>query len=82
MNNPQLDIRIGTIVQVCDDLYSYIRQILPEGFESFQLSFPPMAVDVDLADSARRVAAELEGSAPLSARSSMAAIPWATGPTT
>jgi sugar phosphate isomerase/epimerase len=62
MSNSQSDIRIGTIVHFCDDVYSYIRQILPEGFESFQLSFPPMAEGFDFADGARRVAAELQGS--------------------
>lgn len=40
MNNPLLDIRIGTLVQGgIPDPANYIRQILPYGFESFQLFF-------------------------------------------
>ena len=40
MNNPALDIRIGTLVKGNEgDPANYIRQILPYGFESFQLTF-------------------------------------------
>ena len=38
--NPQHDIRIGTLVDANGpDPVGYIRQILPHGFESFQLTF-------------------------------------------
>ncbi len=37
--NTHDDIRIGTLVQAEHDAAGYIRQILPHGFESFQLTF-------------------------------------------
>ena len=50
MNNPVLDIRIGTLVKGNEgDPADYIRQILPYGFESFQLTFWRTLGDVDLA---------------------------------
>jgi sugar phosphate isomerase/epimerase len=36
---PHDDIRIGTLVPVEPDAAEYIRQILPHGFESFELTF-------------------------------------------
>jgi len=41
------DIRIGTLVKGCATSESYIRQILPYGFESFSLTFWK-EIDVDL----------------------------------
>ncbi len=50
MNNPALDIRIGTLVKGNEgDPVDYIRQILSYGFESFQLTFWRTLGDVDLA---------------------------------
>ena len=40
-NNPQLDIRMGTLVQGnvgAEKTADYIRQILPHGFECFQIT--------------------------------------------
>lgn len=37
--NPALDIRIGTLVSGGNNPVEYIRQILPHGFESFQLTW-------------------------------------------
>jgi sugar phosphate isomerase/epimerase len=39
MENPQLDIRIGTMIGGHAGLGAYVRQILPYGFESFQVNF-------------------------------------------
>jgi len=39
MNNPQLDIRIGTLVNGGPNTADTIRQILPHGFESFTITF-------------------------------------------
>ena len=50
MSNPALDIRIGTLIKGDEgDPANYIRQILPYGFESFQLTFWRTLGDVDLA---------------------------------
>lgn len=38
-NNPLLDIRIGTLVNGNADPASYIKKILPHGFESFSITF-------------------------------------------
>ncbi len=43
------DIRIGTLVQAEHDAAEYIRQILPHGFESFQLTFFRHVGRMDLA---------------------------------
>jgi sugar phosphate isomerase/epimerase len=56
--NPQQDIRIGTLVQAnggAEATANYIRQILPHGFESFQLMFWEKIGDVDLDETAKRV---------------------------
>ena len=50
------DIRIGTLVKVADNTADYIRQIVPHGFECFQLTFGHH-VGVDL----KRLAEELRG---------------------
>lgn len=39
MSNPQLDIRIGTMIGGHARLGAYVRQILPYGFESLQVNF-------------------------------------------
>jgi sugar phosphate isomerase/epimerase len=52
---PHDDIRIGTLVKAERSPASYIRQILPYGFESFQLTFPTVLEGIDL----RRVAADV-----------------------
>ena len=56
MYNPLLDIRIGTLVQGNQpDPANYIRQILPHGFESFQLFFWQTLGGHNLAELAPRV---------------------------
>jgi len=50
------DIRLGTLVKM-HDAPNYIRQILPHGFESFSLTLSENIGDVDLARTAREVAA-------------------------
>ena len=56
-------IRIGTMVDgLGADPAKYIRQILPHGFESFQISFWQTLRTVDLAKLASQVKAALEGS--------------------
>jgi sugar phosphate isomerase/epimerase len=56
-SNPQLDIRIGTLVQggAPEKTADYIRQILPHGFESFQITFWQQIGDVNLKELAKRV---------------------------
>jgi sugar phosphate isomerase/epimerase len=51
----QLDIRIGTLVPLNDKAPSYIRQILPHGFESFSLTFWQKIGDVDLKAVAKEI---------------------------
>lgn len=46
---PHDDIRIGTLVKADRNPISYLRQILPYGFESFQLTFPSRLEGIDLA---------------------------------
>jgi sugar phosphate isomerase/epimerase len=53
ISNPQLDIRIGTLVSASKGA-PYIRQILPHGFESFSLTFW-QKIDVDFAENAAQV---------------------------
>ena len=61
MQNPQLDIRIGTLVQVHhNDPVDYIRQILPYGFESFQLSFGAHIEGIDIPGLAHDLAEVLD----------------------
>jgi sugar phosphate isomerase/epimerase len=52
---PHDDIRIGTLVKADRNPVSYIRQILPYGFESFQLTFPSTLEGIDL----KRLAADV-----------------------
>jgi sugar phosphate isomerase/epimerase len=54
---PHDDIRIGTLVKADRNPVSYIRQILPYGFESFQLTFPSVLEGLDL----KRLAGEVRG---------------------
>ena len=57
-HNPQLDIRIGTMVQGNDGpakTADYIRQILPHGFESFQIVFWKSVGDANLKEIAKHV---------------------------
>jgi len=61
MTNPALDIRIGTLVKGDSDPAGYIRQILPHGFESFQITFWRTLGDVDLPRLADDVRAALDG---------------------
>src|SRR5437868_4187035 len=42
------DIRIGTLVKISADTAGYLSQILPHGFESFQIVFGRQIGDVDL----------------------------------
>lgn len=56
--NPQLDIRIGTLVQGrfgIEKTADYIRQIVPHGFESFQITFGDRIGDIDLERMAKEV---------------------------
>jgi len=63
MHNPVLDIRIGTLVQGNGpDPAGYIRQILPHGFESFQITFWQTLGDVDLPRLAEEVKDALDDS--------------------
>src|SRR5690242_18761910 len=58
MTNDHNDIRIGTLIKAEDRPAETIRQILPHGFESFQLTFPGRIDGLDLdriADDVRRV---------------------------
>jgi len=58
------DIRIGTLVPAHDRTADVIRQLLPHGFESFQLSFGKSVGDADVAGIAaavRRVLGEWRG---------------------
>lgn len=54
------DIRIGTLVKADCNPVSYIRQILPYGFESFQLTFPDVLDGIDLKQLAADVRAVLD----------------------
>lgn len=55
-------IRIGTLVSANAAAPSYIRQILPHGFESFQLTFWQKLGDVDIQALAAEVNTALAGS--------------------
>lgn len=60
------DIRIGTLVKADRDPANYIRQILPYGFESFELTFPTSLAGLNLegiAADVRRVLDEHGGGA-------------------
>ncbi len=63
MTTPLHDIRIGTLVPCSDaDPVSYIKQILPHGFESFQLTWWRSLGDTDLSALADALAELLDGS--------------------
>ena len=49
------DIRIGTLVPVHDRTAEVVEQLLPQGFETFQLSFAHRIGDVDLERLAERL---------------------------
>ncbi|HVX12274.1 MAG TPA: sugar phosphate isomerase/epimerase family protein [Pirellulales bacterium] len=53
------DIRIGTLVKADRDPISYLKQILPYGFESFQLTFPSVLGGMDVKQLATDVRAVL-----------------------
>lgn len=53
--NGHNDIRIGTLAGKGKDTAHYIRQILPHGFESFQINFWQYLGDVDLTKLAKEV---------------------------
>ncbi len=64
------DLRIGTLVQAEHHAAEYIREILPHGFESFQLTFNRHVGDLDLkalAESVRSVLAVAGDTAVVSA---------------
>lgn len=48
------DIRIGTLAGI-ENAPSYLRQILPHGFESFELTLGRYVPDMDLAETAKQV---------------------------
>lgn len=58
---PDMDIRIGTLVNCGMKAPAYIRQIKPYGFESYSLTFWQTCEGVDFKKLAREVLAELEG---------------------
>ncbi len=53
------DIRIGTLVQAEHQAAEYIREILPHGFESFELTFRHHVGDIDLPQLADEVCGTL-----------------------
>ncbi|MCP4639650.1 MAG: sugar phosphate isomerase/epimerase [bacterium] len=55
-------IRIGTLVSGSTHGADYIRQILPHGFESFEVNFWETVGDTDLSKLANEIAEVLEGS--------------------
>jgi sugar phosphate isomerase/epimerase len=59
-------VRIGTLVGGGDDSASYIRQILPHGFESFSITFGPSVVGLDVPKIAAEILKEIEGKAVIS----------------
>ena len=62
--NRLLDIRIGTIVNAHHpDPVAYIREILPYGFESFQLTFGGSLRKLDIPKLADQIKREIEGKA-------------------
>jgi sugar phosphate isomerase/epimerase len=70
MTNDHRDIRIGTLVKAESNPAEYIRQVLPHGFESFQLTFPGHIDGIELvriADDVRRVLGEHGNAAIVSA---------------
>ena len=56
------DIRLGTLAGKGKDTPQYIREILPHGFESFQINFWQSLNGVNLKTMAKQVDAVLEGS--------------------
>lgn len=61
--NPIRSIRIGTLVDgTSSNPANYIEQILPHGFESFQLTFGSAVNNLDLPALADRILAVLDGS--------------------
>ena len=55
------DIRIGTLVPAHDRTADVIAQLLPHGFETFQISFGRSVGDVDVARLAEGVRRSLDG---------------------
>jgi len=60
--NAHDDIRIGTLVQAHDDPAGYIRQILPHGFESFEITFGEHVGNMDLTKLAEDISRVLQES--------------------
>lgn len=63
------DIRIGTLVKGGEDTPKYLRQIVPHGFESFQLTFSRQIHELDLprlAGQVRQILADAGGRAVIS----------------
>lgn len=56
------NIRIGTMVPGGENTANYIKQILPHGFESFEINFGASVADVDLEKTAEQVKKTLKGS--------------------
>jgi len=54
------DIRIGTLVPASEQTADLIRQMLPHGFESFQISFGKSVGDFDVAALASQVSGTLQ----------------------
>lgn len=62
---PHEDIRIGTIVGAGPDIASYLRQVIPHGFESFEITFGDKLGDRDprkLAEQVKRALDETPSS--------------------
>jgi sugar phosphate isomerase/epimerase len=57
MNNPAMDIRIGTLVKGDKNTSDYIRQIKPHGFESYSITFWQTLGEVNL----KSLAADVRG---------------------
>ena len=62
---PHDDIRIGTLAGKGKDTARYIKQLLPHGFESFQINFWQTLGGVDLKALSRDVNAVIDGSGAL-----------------
>ncbi|MBN2475961.1 MAG: sugar phosphate isomerase/epimerase [Pirellulales bacterium] len=69
--NAHDDIRIGTLVQAEHGAAEYIRQIIPHGFESFELTFLRHVGETDLAALAAEVRGVLEASGDMAAISAL-----------
>ena len=73
------DIRIGTLVNRGQDSPDYIRQILPHGFESFELNFWQTLGDCDIIRLADEVNEVLDGTGAVISSVGIYGNPLATG---